>query len=241
MSGDALDPRSQSRDAPRILRSNVLHYRGRGWPAWALGHMEDLSWDGTRLVCKSRFDQGDLIDVQFPAAGKWSAVAVPAEVRWVRRTPGTMLMMEYGLRFVLEHPDVRRAVMMAVRGMLDEGDTPRVSQERRKDSRALGVFQIEFRRQEDPEGPWRLVNAMNLSAKGMRIRCADELQADWRLDLKIPIGATGETAAVRGRVIWTRNPAAGVHEYGIEFTHLSGPQQASVEALVNALLQRDHV
>lgn len=86
---------------------------------------------------------------------------------------------------------------------------------------------------------WQTVQALDLSAVGMRVRSEEPFGFWTTLETRIQIPSLREPLEVRGRVVWSQTPPTGLMEMGIEFIDVSPEQQEQIDELVQFLKGRE--
>ena len=107
-----------------------------------------------------------------------------------------------------------------------------MSRDQRKFPRLLQPFTVQYRVVKDLSASWREVTTVNLSAGGMRLRCADAFDLQEILEIQVQLPNAHQPLRLRGRVVWTEMQAAGVTENGIEFMGVTPEQQVQIDNVV---------
>jgi hypothetical protein len=114
-----------------------------------------------------------------------------------------------------------------------------MGKERRQFSRAPEPFFVQYRRLDWTGEPWKAVQAVNISASGIRATSPDLLEAGTALELqlRLPLESGEELFRLKGTVAWSQSVAAGVAEIGIQFQDITVDQQMRIDDFVQFLLQ----
>lgn len=111
-----------------------------------------------------------------------------------------------------------------------------MAQERRHFPRVREPFTIQYRRSGEVVSSWSRVTVINLSAGGLRFRCADEsLEAGAPLQIQVTLPGFREPMTLKALVVWNQLHASGVTEVGAEFQDLGIKQQLMIDRLVGFL------
>lgn len=111
-----------------------------------------------------------------------------------------------------------------------------MAQERRRFLRVREPFTIQYRRSGEVASSWSRVTVINLSAGGLRFRCADEpLETGAPLQIQVALPGFREPMTLEARVVWNQLHASGVTEVGAEFHGLDLTQQLMIDRLVGFL------
>lgn len=111
-----------------------------------------------------------------------------------------------------------------------------MSQERRGGTRAPCIFPVRCRLAQ-ADAPWRDVQTVNVSAGGLRYLGQESFETGTVLEVQVIRPYDGEVVPVRGTVVWTTSPAAGVVETGVQFEPLTPAQRQRIEELVQRLMR----
>lgn len=109
--------------------------------------------------------------------------------------------------------------------------------ERRRFMRAAESFPTQCRPTGSDE-PWQGGHTVSMSAGGLRFVSPMYLEAGAPVDLQVVFPMSGETVWMTGTVVWTKSPAAGVVEAGVQFHPLNPEQEMKINAVVQVLMQR---
>lgn len=113
-----------------------------------------------------------------------------------------------------------------------------MSEERRGSPRVSHPFEARYYPFNELAIGWRPVQVVNISIGGIRFLGREPLAADQELELDVPLPGTLRPIRLRGRVVWTRMPAAGLSESGVAFSDLSLEQMLKIEEFVQFLTHR---
>jgi hypothetical protein len=111
-------------------------------------------------------------------------------------------------------------------------------QEQRRFPRVPEALAVRYRASGALAGSWCSVTAVNLSAGGIRFRCAEPLDVGASLQLELKLPGAAEAMVLRGQVAWSQMMASGVMESGVAFLDVAIPQQRLLDQLVSFLNRR---
>ena len=111
-----------------------------------------------------------------------------------------------------------------------------MTRDRRRFPRIEEVFHAAWRPTGDAE-EWREIRTENLSIGGLRFLSERPLQPHTDVQVRVKHPMLNEHLELAGIVAWTRTPAAGLTEAGVEFTHLSERQELRIDEMVQFLMK----
>lgn len=108
--------------------------------------------------------------------------------------------------------------------------------ERRQFPRVREPFVIQYRVAGEVASSWCRVTVINLSAGGVRFRCAEEpLEVSTPVRIQATLPGFKEPLALTAVVVWSQLQASGVTEVGAEFQDLDAKQQLMIDRLAGFL------
>lgn len=111
-----------------------------------------------------------------------------------------------------------------------------MGRERRQFPRIHEPCTVRYRRSGEIASAWSRVTVINLSAGGLRFRCADEpLEPGAPLQIQVALPGFREPMTLKALVVWNQLHASGVTEVGAEFQDLDVKQQLTIDRLVSFL------
>ena len=107
-----------------------------------------------------------------------------------------------------------------------------MSKDRRRFPRIHGPLAAQYRRSSGA-GPWCEARVINVSAGGLRFRCAeDPPDADAVVHVKVAVPESRESLTLSAQVAWSQLVASGVTEVGVEFQDIAAEDTALVSRLM---------
>ena len=110
--------------------------------------------------------------------------------------------------------------------------------ERRQFPRILHTCEARYRAWGSLVEGWIDVTILNVSAGGLRFRCGELLRVGDHLEVQLRLPADPQPVTVRGQVVWSKMPAAGVAENGVGFLDVTPEQSERIDDLVRFLKGR---
>lgn len=107
--------------------------------------------------------------------------------------------------------------------------------ERRRFNRVQEPLELLYRPSGELAASWHKAILVNISAGGLRFRSDEAVESGTLLELQIQLPGSRQPATIRGLVIWTQMPAAGVTESGVEFSDTDPEKLAEIDDVVEFL------
>jgi len=84
---------------------------------------------------------------------------------------------------------------------------------------------------------WRTGTIVDLSAGGFRLTTTQVLDEDVKLEFEIRLPARAERYVLYGQIVWAKDIAADLKEYGVVLVDITPDNQAQLDELVQFLLK----